>query len=207
MTPIKNWPSRSTQYYNMLTPCNMSPTAKMQCIGTDGHQRSKTSGQRLLMPFGSRALCNLDPFSPLRQCDVPKSGALKFQIMGFMQPHCTLSVLLSLKGLRVGPNMKIGGADGRRSIDIPKWPWGTTTASPAVLTGGPGSRTNEGLRWQNREVRSQGESRRRQSVREWQWSHSVRRGTSQTLRGRSSTWPIRLPGIAETAYTPSALMG
>ena len=54
-----------------------------------------------------------------------------------------MSVLLSLKGLRVGLNMKIGDADGRRSIDIPKWPQGTTTAPPVVLTGGPGSGMNE----------------------------------------------------------------
>ena len=31
--------------------------------------------------------------------------------------------------------MKIGDADGRRSIDIPKWPRGTTVASPTILTG------------------------------------------------------------------------
>ena len=55
-------------------------------------------------------------------------------------------VLLSLKRLRVSPNMKIGDADGRRSIDIPKQPWGTTTASPMFLTGGPRSGMNEGLR-------------------------------------------------------------
>ena len=53
-------------------------------------------------------------------------------------------VLLSLKGLRVGPNMKIGDADGRRSIDIPKWPQGTTAVPPTYPTGGLGSRTNEG---------------------------------------------------------------
>ena len=48
--------------------------------------------------------------------------------------------------------MKIGDADRRRSIDVPKWPRGTTAASPAVPTGGPGSRTNECPRRQNREV-------------------------------------------------------
>ena len=42
--------------------------------------------------------------------------------------------------------MKIGDADGRRSIDIPKWPWGTITAPPAVLTGEPRSRMNEDQR-------------------------------------------------------------
>ena len=63
-----------------------------------------------------------------------------------------MSVLLSLKGLRAGPNMKIGDADRRRSIDIPKWLWGTTGAPPTVLTGGPRSRMSEGLRQQNREV-------------------------------------------------------
>ena len=46
-------------------------------------------------------------------------------------------------------NMKIGDIDGRRSIDMPKWPWGTTVAPPAVLTGEPGSGTSENLRQQN----------------------------------------------------------
>ena len=41
---------------------------------------------------------------------------------------------------------------GRRSIDIPKWPWGTTRVPPAVLTGGPRSRMSEGPRQQSREV-------------------------------------------------------
>ena len=42
--------------------------------------------------------------------------------------------------------MKIGDADRRRSIDIPKWPWGTTAAPPVVPTGGPRSGMNEGPR-------------------------------------------------------------
>ena len=42
--------------------------------------------------------------------------------------------------------MKIGDAYRRRSIEVPKWPWGTTVASPTVLTGEPRSRMNKDLR-------------------------------------------------------------
>ena len=65
--------------------------------------------------------------------------------MGFVTTSC-MSVLLSLKGLKVGPNMKIGDADGRRSMDVPKWPQETTGAPLTVPTGGPRSRMSEGLR-------------------------------------------------------------
>ena len=42
--------------------------------------------------------------------------------------------------------MKIGDVNGRRSIDVPKWPWGTTVAPAMVPTGEPGSGTNENPR-------------------------------------------------------------
>ena len=136
MTPIKNWTSRSVQYYNMLVPCNMSPTATMQGIGTDWHPWSRTSGQRLssLSEAGLSAIY-IPPTSWAMWC--AWIGGLKFQIMGFASTLC-MSVLLSLKGLRVGPNMKIGDADGRRSIDIPKWPQGTMEPLPQSQQEDPG---------------------------------------------------------------------
>ena len=98
----------------------------------------------VVKPFRSRALHNLDSSHLLGNVMCLNRG-LRFQIMGFMTT-LHMSVLLSLKGLKVGPNMKIGDTDGRRSIDIPKWPWGTTGAPLMVLTGGPGSGMSEGLR-------------------------------------------------------------
>ena len=62
-----------------------------------------------------------------------------------------LSVLLSLKGLKVGPNMKRGDTDGR-SIDILRWPWGTTKPPPMVPAKGLQSGMSEGQRQQNKEV-------------------------------------------------------
>ena len=98
----------------------------------------------VVKPFGSRALHNLDPSHLLGNAIYLIRG-VKFWIMGFATTSC-MSVLLSLKELRVGPSMKIGDADRRTSIDIPKWPWGTTRAPPAVLIGGPRSGTSKGSR-------------------------------------------------------------
>ena len=150
MTLIKSWTSRSMQYYNMLVPCNMSPTAMVQGIGTDGQPQSRTSGWTLssLSEAGPSTIW-IPPTSWVMQC--ARIGGLRFWIMGFVTTSHT-SVLLSLKGLKVGPNMKIGDAEERRRIDVPKWPWGTIRAPLTVPTGGPRSGMSEGPRQQNREV-------------------------------------------------------
>ena len=149
MTLIKNWNSWSMQCYNMLTPCNMSPTAMTQGIGTDRHLWLRTSWWMLLsLSEAGPSTIWIPPTSWVMWC--AQIRGLRFRIMGFVTT-LRMSVLLSLKGLKVGPNMKIGDTDRRRSIDIPKWPWGTT-GPPLVVPIGPRSRTSEGLRQQNREV-------------------------------------------------------
>ena len=56
-----------------------------------------------------------------------------------------------MKGLKVSPNMKREGTDGK-SADIPRWLWGTTGPPPTVPAKGPGSGMNESLREQDKEV-------------------------------------------------------
>ena len=116
----------------------MCPSAMMQGIKDHWAPAVKDFGGEVVEPFGSRALCNLDPSHLLGDAMCPNKGA-RIPDYGVHNHIATCLCCFLRRNREQVLIWKIGDVNGRRSIDVPKWPWGTTIAPPM----GPNRRTWE----------------------------------------------------------------
>ena len=182
MTLIKNWTSRSMQCYNILVPCNMSPTAMTQGIGTDGHPQSRTSGQTLSsLSEAAPSAIWIPPTSWVMWCAwIRGAQILDYGVHDHIAHICA-------------PFFE--GIESRSQYENRRRRWEEEHRHTQMTSGdhwspscGPDRRNWEQDKWGPKMTKQGGrscsESRRRQGIREQQ-SHSTRRGGSWMPRGRS----------------------
>ena len=160
MICTKSWICRSTQFYNMLTPCNTSAIVMMWGIRIDGHRWWSTSGQKWLSLLEVRTLQNSRPLPSPQHCYVHLNQGAKIPDYG-VQEHIAFVCAPFFEGIESWSQYEKRRHRWEECWHVPRWLWGTTKPPPTVPAKGLESGMSEGLRQWDKEGRSHSKSRRR----------------------------------------------
>ena len=161
----------------------------LQCVSYCNDARYKDSWApavkdfwvEVVEPFRSRALCNLDPSHLLGDAMHPNQGA-KIPDYGVCNhiAHVCAPFFEGTESRSQYESRRCRWEEEHRHTQMASGDHHSLSCSPDRRTWEQDKQRPEMTK---QEGQSHSESRRRQGAREWQ-SHSVRKGTSQTLRGR-----------------------